>query len=91
MRRNADVICQHTKDGQLIPLKIRVEDDDGELQSYSIRSYKPMTVGGKLVMPNEVTLKSSIWQFECKICMWGKEQIISLFYSAYDKVWYVDM
>ena len=25
MRKNADVICQHTKDGRTIPLKIRIE------------------------------------------------------------------
>ena len=30
MRKNADVICQHTKDGRTIPLKIRIEDEDGE-------------------------------------------------------------
>lgn len=32
MRRSADVICQHKKDGTIIPLKLRIEDEDGELQ-----------------------------------------------------------
>lgn len=91
MRRSADVICQHTKDGKLIPLKLRIEDDDGELQSYSIRSYRPLSVGGDVVLPNEVTVAKSIYRYECKLCIWGREKIINLFYHAYEKVWYVEM
>lgn len=91
MRKSADVICQHTKEGKLIPLKLRIEDDDGELQNYSIRSYRPMSVGRDVVLPNEVTVAKSIYRYECKLCIWGREKIINLFYHAYEKVWYVEM
>ena len=36
----ADVICQHKTDGTIIPLKIRITDEDGEYQVYNIKSYK---------------------------------------------------
>ena len=36
----ADVICQHKIDGRIIPIKIRILDEDGEYQVYNIRSYK---------------------------------------------------
>lgn len=33
----ADVICQHKIDGSIIPLKIRITDEDGEYQVYNIK------------------------------------------------------
>ncbi len=91
MRRSADVICQHKKDGTMIPLKLRIEDEDGELQNYSIRSYRPLSLGGKVLLPNEVTVERPIWRYECKVCVWGRERIIQLFYHTHEKVWYVEM
>ena len=41
MRRKADVICQHTIDARIIPLKIRIQDEDGEMQTYSVKGYRP--------------------------------------------------
>lgn len=91
MRKNADVICQHTKDGRTIPLKIRIEDEDGELQSYNIRSYRQLSVGGSLLLPNEVNVAKTIWRYECKVCIWGRERIVELFYHLHENVWYVEL
>lgn len=33
-QKSLDVICQFKKDGTIIPLKIRLQDEDGEYQSY---------------------------------------------------------
>ena len=35
-----DVICQHSQDGTIVPLKIRVRDDDGEYQAYMIQGFR---------------------------------------------------
>ena len=35
-----DVICQHSRDGSLIPIRVRVVDEEGEFQSYTIKGYK---------------------------------------------------
>ena len=32
-QKSLDVICQFKKDGTIIPLKIRLQDEDGEYQS----------------------------------------------------------
>ena len=37
--KSIDVICQHTKDCKIIPLRIRLEDEDGNLQTYNIKWY----------------------------------------------------
>ena len=38
--KSLDVICQFKKDGTIIPLKIRLQDEDGEYQSYMVKSYR---------------------------------------------------
>ena len=37
---DVDVIAQHNHDGTIIPLRLRLEDEDGELQTYTIQGYR---------------------------------------------------
>ena len=38
--KRIDLICQHTMEGKIIPLKLRFQDEDGELQEYSVKGYR---------------------------------------------------
>ena len=40
MQQTLDVIAQFNRDGSIIPLKIRLYDEDGELQSYVIKAVR---------------------------------------------------
>ena len=91
MRRRADVICQHTRDSAIIPLKIRVEDEDGEFQTYSVKQYKRLNAGGMIILPNEVNVSSHIRYFECKINVFGKEKVVRLSYNFWEEAWYIDL
>ena len=85
----ADVICQHNCDGGIIPLKIRITDDDGEFQTYKIKAYKNLTHCSKSTLSSETNLIDHIWKFECKIEVFGRERRINLMYNAYDNKWRV--
>lgn len=87
--RKVDVICQHKSDGSIIPLKVRIQDDDGEFQIYVIKSYKNISQPGEYVMPNGLTTTTHTWQFECKILIFEVEKRIRLFYNAYENHWKV--
>ena len=91
MRRIADVICQHTREARIIPIKIRVQDEDGEMQTYTIKGYRTLNTLGKVIMPNEVSVSSHIRYFECKINSFGTEKLINLSYNISDNLWYVDV
>ena len=39
-RTAVDVICRHSTDGTLIPMRIRVKDVEGEYHIYNIKEYK---------------------------------------------------
>lgn len=38
--KEIDVICQHTKNGKIIPLRIKLEDEEGINREYNVVAYK---------------------------------------------------
>lgn len=90
MRRVADVICQHTTDSRIIPIKIRLQDEDGEMQTYTIKGYRSLNAIGKVILPSEVSVSSYIRYFECKINSFGRERTINLSYNISNNLWHVD-
>lgn len=87
--KNIDMICQHKADGTIIPMKIRMIDDDGAYQEYKIKAYKDLTYRGSVFeMPDVGKVHSQgIYPFECKIEIFGHERVISLFYNSYEHTW----
>lgn len=86
-RQKIDVICQHTKEGGIIPMRIRLNDEDGMVQTYNIKSYKDTSSHGSYCMPNGMWGSTYIWTFECKILVMDVLRPIKLFYHAGDGVW----
>ncbi len=80
-----DVICQHSRDGSIIPIKLRVADEDGEFQTYLIRSYKDITNYGS--SDNHNTAINHRWTFDCVILVFGRERRIRLQYNSLDNLW----
>lgn len=88
--RSLDVICQHKSNRTIIPLKIRLRDDDGEFQTYVIRSVKDLTTYGGYTMPNGFPCAMNhIYTFDCKIIVFDSERLIRLMYNATDNEWRV--
>lgn len=83
-----DVICQHTAEGDVIPIKIRVRDEEGEYQNYKIIGYKNLSHGNKeYQLANGVMATSTIIPYECKISTFGRELIIMLNYNSSSNIW----
>ena len=89
INKNIDMICQHNADGSIIPLKIRMEDDDGMMQEYKVRAYKDLKYKGDLFdMPDVSRIHTSgIYPFEVKIESFGHVRILKLFYNSYEHTW----
>lgn len=73
---NIDVICQHCRSGKIIPLKIRLTDEDGQLQEYKIKRFKETTHRGEYKMPNgiKVSLNENLRHFTCIIESFRQEK-----------------
>lgn len=87
--KRIDVICQNCRDGAIIPLKLRLTDDDGEIQQYQIKGYRDITGRHSYKMPNGVTVttEQELKVFECKIDNFGNQKIISIFYNPKTMIW----
>ncbi|MBO7334679.1 MAG: hypothetical protein J6S95_05040 [Lachnospiraceae bacterium] len=82
-----DVICQHTKEGNIIPLKIRIKDEEGEYQAFLVRAYKDLSKRGKFTLPNGIIATNDILPFACKIAVFGRERVINIYYNRNDNIW----
>lgn len=85
--RAVDVICQHTKEGDMIPLKLRIQDEEGEFQTYAVKGYKDLSYKGRYTMPNGIPATNTIFPFDCKIIVFGKAQVVHLYYNSSDHIW----
>ena len=88
-RVKADVIAQHTRQGELIPLKIKISDEDGEEQTFAVKGYRRLNAGGTVMLPNEVNVLSHIRYFQCKIEVFGVSKIVDLSYNFNEEAWYM--
>ncbi len=82
-----DAICQHTVDGGIIPLRIRVKDEDGTFHEYNIKAYKEKTHSGQFVSQYGTRVHSPVWIFYCKIQVFNSIKNIELMYNAHDNLW----
>ncbi|MCR5639893.1 MAG: hypothetical protein K6G04_00920 [Lachnospiraceae bacterium] len=83
-QKSLDVICQHKQNGDIIPLKIRLQDEDGEYQAYTVKAYRCTNLN-KTINPQ----RQSVVTFECKITAFGREHVIGISYSFADGLWKV--
>lgn len=82
-----DVICQYTTDGRVIPLKIRVKDEDGVYQTFMIKAYKELSHPGAYKSPYGTLSHSRNWSFECKIQVFNIIKQITLCFNSEDNLW----
>lgn len=82
-----DVICQHTADGNIIPLRIRLKDEDGIFQTFNIKGYKELSTPAKYISPYGTIVHSHTWTFLCKIQVLDTLKSIELFYNSNDNLW----
>ena len=84
---NVDVICQHTKDGDVIPMRVRVTDEDGIYQAYTIKQYRNISRDGAYTTPDGIFVCNKTMIFECKITVFGHDKTIRLYYEFEKGIW----
>ena len=86
---DVDVICQHTKDGVIIPMRCRLADEEGVINEYNIISSNQLepdndgyVSGGLFVGPYSIA-------YDCKIKAYDRIRFIRLMYNYNKKNWEV--
>ena len=84
-----DVICQYTKEGNIIPMRLRVQDEDGLFKTYSVKSYREKTQAENGKTPYGTIKHGQNWSFECTIQVVNKILTVELFFNGKDNLWKV--
>ncbi len=88
--KTADVYCVHQKDGTIIPIRVRFEDEDGLMHCYQIKGYRMLDGDDNTILPSGIEAGSNTnINFECKITVFEKECRIKLLYRKFDNKWIV--
>ena len=72
-----DVICQHSRDGAMLPIKIRIVDEDGEYQTYKVKTFRDLSHQGTREMPDGVFVTNRTLVYECDIIAFGRKRTIT--------------
>ncbi len=77
--KEVDLICCHGMQGEVTPIRLRVKDEDGQYQSYTIKEYRDLSHQGTRIMPDGVYVTDHTLIFECKIAVFGQERKVRLY------------
>lgn len=87
VRVEVDVIAQFNRDGQIIPLRVRITGEDGEPHAYTIRSYTDLSHKGVFTTPDGIYVTDDILVYECCIVVFEAKKIIHLYYDMSESSW----
>ncbi len=82
-----DVICQHSRDGTISPIRIRIRDEEGEYQAYTIKEFNDISHHGARELPDGVYVSDRTLVFECYITVFGRRKMVRLYYEPSGTVW----
>lgn len=85
--QKVDVICQHSVDGTIIPLRVRMTDEDGQRQIFNIKEYLDVSHKGTYTTPDGVYVTDRNLVFECKIVVLNTVRRITLYYAPSMTYW----
>lgn len=82
-----DVICQHSSDGAIIPIRFRLMNDDGQYETYTIKGYKKISQPGAYTTPDGVYVTSCTYIFECNVIILDYKKTVRLYFNKNQCKW----
>ncbi|MCR4842756.1 MAG: hypothetical protein K5840_05800 [Eubacterium sp.] len=75
--------------GEIIPIKIRFDAEDGSRRVYLIESYKDLSHRGTRTTGDGVYVTNNTLIFDCHIHVYGKLRSVRLYYDPYKSKWFM--
>ena len=84
-----DVICQHTRDARIVPIKIRVRDEDGEMHNYMVKGYRDISRPGVYATSGMQQIERYDYIYECKVVIFERVHTVKIMYNSHENLWYL--
>ena len=85
--RPVDVICEHSRDGVIIPIRLRLTDEDGLQQTYDVKGYCQMQINGSYTTMDGVYVTRQDVVYVCRILTNETMRNIRLYYAPQTGKW----
>lgn len=82
-----DVICQHKADGEIIPLRFRLMNEDGMYETYTIKGYRQIFRKDVYTTPDGLTVCSSDNVYECRVVILEMYRTVRLYFNKLNCHW----
>ncbi|SFU86671.1 hypothetical protein SAMN05216540_11549 [Butyrivibrio sp. M55] len=82
-----DVICQHKYNGEIIPIRFRLMNEDGEYENYTIKGYRNISHPGPYTTPDNLYVSSSTYIFECIVVVLNSKKRVRLYFETRNCKW----
>jgi len=91
MIKEIEMYCSFGKDGTVIPIQFRIEDESNELHTFKIKRYKPLDSKNDLSMSynGNSTFNTFTLNYDAVIENDGVERIVRLHYNIAQHKWAV--
>ncbi len=84
---NVDVICQHKSDGEIIPLRFRLMNEDGLYETYTIKGYRQIMRKDLYTTPDGLTVCSNDNVYECRVMTLEMYRTVRLYFNRTSCHW----
>lgn len=78
-----DVIAQFKHNGDIIPLRFQIKDEEGELKPYNINGYRRVTTKDGVFVCNSTIM------LECPIDNCGMTKVVRLYFQPEGHRWFL--
>lgn len=85
---SVDVICQHRSNGEIIPIRFRLMNEDGEYENYTIKGYRPITHKGTYTTPDGIFVSGcTTLIYECFVVVLNSKKTVRLYFETRNCKW----
>ena len=84
---NTDVICEIKSDGDVIPMRFRILNDEGIYEDYTIRGYRRALRKDAYTTQDGLTVCNKDKVFECRIISDGNYRTVRLYFNKDNLKW----
>ena len=82
-----DVICQHKSNGDIIPIRFRLMNEDGEYETYTIKGYRNITHPGPYTTPDGLYVSNNVYIYECLVVVLNYKRKVRLYFDTHNCKW----
>ena len=84
-----DVIAQFKHNGDIIPLRFQIKDEEGELKPYNINGYRRVATKGAFTTRDGVFVCHSTIMLECQVTISGMAKVVRLYFQPEGHRWFL--